>query len=296
MTIHDPRDASDASRPTDAVRLDDVPSLDDLRVEIDRIDTELHGLLLDRGKIIDRLIAVKARQGGGSAFRPGREAEMMRRLVTRHSGILPLDTIESIWRIIIATFTYVQAPYGVHADVAAGDPAMRDSCRFHFGFTVPLTTHDGAMAVIAAVAEASGDLGIIRADGPMATPWWEALADPAAPKIIARLPFVERADRAAGLPLYVVARPLADPSGGDVALYAVTRAAATNANDASGIAIVATCAVGDRIAALVRAPIAETPETVARALGVPRATLAWVGSHARRFEIDEAKTSRSQPR
>ena len=34
---------------------------------------------------------------------------MMRRLVERHRGILPLDTVESIWRVIISTFTFVQA-------------------------------------------------------------------------------------------------------------------------------------------------------------------------------------------
>src|SRR5947209_17596899 len=79
-----------------------------LRQEIDRIDLELHRSLMQRGEIIDRLIAVKARQGGGSAFRPGREAEMMRRLVERHRGLLPLDTVEGIWRIIISTFTFVQ--------------------------------------------------------------------------------------------------------------------------------------------------------------------------------------------
>ena len=35
---------------------------------------------------------------------------MMRRLAERHEGLLPLDTVEGIWRVIIATFTYVQAP------------------------------------------------------------------------------------------------------------------------------------------------------------------------------------------
>src|ERR671925_552703 len=87
-----------------------------------------------RGEIIDRLIAVKKTQESGSAFRPSREAEMMRRLVQRHRGILPLDTVESIWRVIIATFTYVQAPFSVHADVSISETAMRDSARFHFGF------------------------------------------------------------------------------------------------------------------------------------------------------------------
>src|SRR5204863_8539885 len=78
-------------------------SLADLRREIDRIDEAMHALLMERGEIIDRLIAVKQTQESGSAFRPAREAEMMRRLVERHAGILPLDTGESIWRVIIST-------------------------------------------------------------------------------------------------------------------------------------------------------------------------------------------------
>src|SRR5437764_14991016 len=128
------------------------PTLADLRREIDRIDETMHRLLMERGDIIDRLIATKGTQESGSAFRPAREADMMRRLVQRHKGILPLDTAESIWRVIIATFTHVQAPFAVHADVSAGEPAMRDSARFHFGFTVPFLAHMGAGGVAAAVA------------------------------------------------------------------------------------------------------------------------------------------------
>src|SRR6516162_4346903 len=110
-----------------------TPSLDDLRREIDRIDADMHALLIERGEIIDHLIAVKKTEETGSAFRPAREAEMMRRIVERHHGSLPLDTVESIWRVIISTFTYIQSPFAVHADLSAGDALMRDSARFHFG-------------------------------------------------------------------------------------------------------------------------------------------------------------------
>src|ERR1700754_1746129 len=103
------------------------PTLADLRREIDRIDEAMHRLLMERGDIIDTLIATKKPADSGSAFRPAREADMMRRLVERHKGILPLDTAESIWRVIIATFTYVQAPFSLHADLSAGEAAMRDS-------------------------------------------------------------------------------------------------------------------------------------------------------------------------
>ena len=138
-------------------------SLADLRREIDRIDEQMHALLIERGQIIDRLIAVKKTEETGSAFRPAREAEMMRRLVARHHGNLPLDTAESIWRVIISTFTYVQTPFSVHADLSAGDALMRDSARFHFGFTVPFVPHMGASSVVEAVTESKGDLGLIPA-------------------------------------------------------------------------------------------------------------------------------------
>src|SRR5579871_476788 len=146
-------------------KLPDKPALADLRAEIDRIDESMHHLLMQRGEIIDRLISVKRSQEVGSAFRPAREADMMRRLVKRHKGILPLDTAESIWRVIIATFTYVQAPFAVHADFSAGESAMRDCERFHFGFTVPLVGHMGPKGVLASIAAASGDLGLIPVRG-----------------------------------------------------------------------------------------------------------------------------------
>ena len=80
-------------------------TLQDLRQEIDRIDEEMHRLLMARGDIISTLISVKKTQEVGSAFRPARETDMMRRLVERHKGVLPLDTVESIWRVIISAFT-----------------------------------------------------------------------------------------------------------------------------------------------------------------------------------------------
>lgn len=205
------------ARPDDRAALE----LSALRQNIDRIDESVHRLLIERGAIIENLIATKTRQGGGSAFRPGREAEMMRRLVQRHTGLLPLDTIESIWRTIIGTFTYVQSNYSVHVDVSAGDAAMRDSARFHFGFTAPYVPHHGPQAVIDAVEGSVGDLGLLRVAGGVGDgAWWSRLTDPVAPKIIARLPFVDRPDHPAGIPLFVVSKPLAEAAATDVQLFA----------------------------------------------------------------------------
>jgi chorismate mutase len=266
-------------------------TLADLRDEIDRIDACLHDMLMQRGEIIDRLIAVKARAGGGSAFRPGREADMMRRLVERHKGILPLDTVESIWRIIISTFTFVQAHYSVHADVSRGDAQMRDCCRFHFGFTVPYVTHADTPGVIDAVAAASGDLGLVSVEtDAKAGAWWQKLVPPAAPKIIARLPFVERRDHPAGLPLFVIAKPVEDGAARDVVLYAVTlRRWRTDIAEVAHQAKVELIAADAAHRSLLIAADGTTPTAALHEVFARRQTeiedIAEVGSHAARFDF-----------
>ena len=273
------------------------PNLDDLRKEIDRIDEAMHQLLMERAEIIDRLIAVKNSQESGSAFRPAREAEMMRRLVKRHKGILPLDTAESIWRVIISTFTYVQAPFSLHADLSAGDALMRDSARFHFGFTVPFVPHMGASGVVAAVSASKGDLGLVAAIAvPGAGAWWSALEFDAAPKIIARLPFVERADHPAALPVFVISRVAADAMATEAGVWSV-RVAGWGAKPAQALStLVDFVAVPDRAfdgaALLVTLPQGVSLDEVSDALVKAGATVrstALVGSHATRYTVAAEK-------
>ena len=273
------------------------PSLDELRKEIDRIDESMHKLLIERSEIIGTLISVKKSGATGSAFRPAREADMMKRLVQRHKGILPLDTVESIWRVIIATFTYVQAPFSVHADLSPGDAAMRDSARFHFGFTVPFVPHMGASGVVAAVSESKGDLGLVPAVAVAgAGAWWTALEFDTAPKIIARLPFVERADHPAGLPVFVLSRVAADAMATEAAVWSV-RVSGWSASAAQALATQADyIAVPDRAfdgaALLVTLPKETGLDAVSAALvkaGASVRSAALVGSHATRYTVPAEK-------
>jgi chorismate mutase len=270
------------------------PSLADLRREIDRIDTAMHELLIERGEIIDQLIAVKKTEETGSAFRPAREADMMRRLVRRHHGSLPLDTAESIWRVIISTFTYVQAPFAVHADLSAGDALMRDSARFHFGFTVPFVPHMGAATVVEAVTASKGDLGLVPAFAIAGGgPWWTALEFASAPKIIARLPFVERADHPAALPVFVISRVAADAMVTETEVWSM-RVSGWSARGVQALAELAdVIAVPDRAfdgAALLVSVASGGIEAVHAAvvkIGASIRASALVGGHATRYTIPE---------
>ena len=267
-------------------------SLADLRRDIDRIDEAMHALLIERGEIIDRLIAVKKTQESGSAFRPVREADMMRRLVQRHHGSLPLDTVESIWRVIISTFTYVQAPFAVRADLSAGDALMRDTARFHFGFTVPFVAHMGAASVVEAVSESKGDLGLVPAFAfAGAGPWWTALEFAAAPKIIARLPFVERSDHPAGMPVFVISRVAADAMVTETEVWSVRVSGWSAASVGRLAGLADAIAVPDRAfdgAALLVSVAQGGIDPVADALlrtGASIRSRALVGSHATRYTV-----------
>src|SRR4051812_38789607 len=281
--------ATMAQEPTKA-----APALAELRKEIDRIDEAMHGLLMERGEIIDRLISVKRSQETSSAFRPAREAEMMRRLVDRHRGILPLDTAESIWRVIIATFTYVQAPFSVHADLSAGEAVMRDSARFHFGFTVPFVPHVGAAGVVEAVSESKGDLGLVPAFATTHGAWWTALEFASAPKIIARLPFLHRTDHPAPLNVFVVSRAAADAMATEIETWSLRVAGWSAKAAAAASALAETIAVPDRAfdgaALLISVPaggdLADIKNAIVKA-GVTVRSAALVGSHATRYTVPE---------
>lgn len=251
---------------------DQEAALAELRQDIDRIDRDMHGLLMERGRIIDRLIAAKGGTAAtGSAFRPEREASMMRMMAQRHDGGLPFDAVEGIWRIIISTFTNLQAPFSVHADMSGDAAAMRDTARFHFGFTVPFLGCADAAAAIGAVAGSRGDLGLVPILGAHAA-WWQALEPEDAPKIIAHLPFVHRPDHPAAYPTLVLAKSVSGEGLGAVVLYSVQGGTDRwGAFDAQGGCIVARAGED----ALIAVPRDVPADEVARRLG----SAVLVGSH-----------------
>ncbi|MGH6962604.1 MAG: chorismate mutase, partial [Dongiaceae bacterium] len=80
-------------------------AIDDLRRQIDEIDTHLHDLLIRRSAVVAEIGALKGDGGEGNRngfFRPGREALIIRRLVERHRGSLPRATIVRMWREMLS--------------------------------------------------------------------------------------------------------------------------------------------------------------------------------------------------
>jgi hypothetical protein len=181
----------------------------------------------------------------------------------------------------------------VHADLSAGEAVMRDSARFHFGFTVPFLSHVGAAGVVAAVSQSRGDLGLVPAFALAGAPaWWTSLEPATAPKIIARLPFVDRMDHPAALPVFVISRAAADAMVREVETWSV-RVAGWGAAGARAIEHLAELiAVPDRAfdgaALLISVPQGGSFAAITDALvkaGASVRSAALVGSHATRYTV-----------
>jgi chorismate mutase len=203
-----------------------TPTLDDLRREIDEIDEAIHALLLRRTEVVQEVGRVKP--PGRPFIRPGREAEIVRNLVARHSGVFPLQALIRIWREMVSAFTRVQGPLGV-AVVCPDDQRspLWDNARDHFGSATPAIAVNTPMAALRAVSDGTATVAVVpwpEEDDNDA--WWRFLVspDPKTPRIIARLPFLrqvgQQVGREGGDALVLAAVP-AEATGDDRTLLAV---------------------------------------------------------------------------
>lgn len=194
-------------------------SLDQARRQIDEVDDRLHDLLMRRAELVESIAQLK-RSDKVEPFRPGREAQILRRLVGRHRGGFPRPAVVRIWREILGGTVAMQSRLSVAVCRECWDLA-----RGHFGSQAPLLAVASPDEVIAAVAEGRATVGVLPLpeDGDF-DPWWLRFATESAgkPRVIARLPFGTAGNAIdACQDGFVVAAMEADPSGDDCTLLAI---------------------------------------------------------------------------
>ena len=208
----------------------DAPGLEQLRQEIDAIDTDLHGLIRRRAALVGQISAAKP--SGGLAMRPGREAMILRRRVAQHDSAFPVAAVYRMWREMMSAFTLMQTP-GLRVAVCrpADQPGYWDVARDHFGCQVPLVAYESPAQVLAEVRNSPTTIGLVPAPLEADTaPWWPLLAggEPTLPNVVACLPFLVMPNaRARGISALVLARIEPEESGEDRALIAVGGGKAT---------------------------------------------------------------------
>lgn len=170
------------------------PDLKGLRRRLDEIDDKLQDLLIDRAQVVS-LVAASKKDGDQPAFQPAREAEIIRRLVWRHHGALPVATLIRMWREMLAATVRLQSPFSVAVFAPPDRPGFWDLARDHYGSNTPMSGYDTVSEVIRAVTSGTGSVGVLplpKVGDP--DPWWPELpsTDNNAPRVVARLPFGAR--------------------------------------------------------------------------------------------------------
>jgi chorismate mutase / prephenate dehydratase len=196
----------------DGWRLGDLPAL---RAELDRIDNAVHDLLMRRAKVVELV----ARSGKPAAFRPGREASIIRRLLARHQGALPAASVVRIWRELLAATTAMQGGFSLSVCDADQGAPMTQLAREHFGALTPLRACASAGQALVDVSEGAASVAVLPYPSDSDT-WWVALLHHE-PRlyVIARLPFWHpRPVGAPGAQALVVAATPADASAADRSL------------------------------------------------------------------------------
>lgn len=190
-------------------------SLAAIRRAIDSVDEQIHDLLMQRADLVAEVAHAKLQEGGAAApvFRAGREAEILRRLVSRNRPPLPADLVVRLWREIMVTSSRLQGPLTVAVCKAAG----ADLAAEHFGAAV-LRPVKSMAAVLAAVAKGRAQLGVLPLSG-----WWHRR--PPDVRILAGLPFLRMgpsSQRRGGPAVVVIGRQDFEPSSDDALYVAVT--------------------------------------------------------------------------
>jgi chorismate mutase len=194
-----------------------IEDLNQLRESIDVLDNEILKALAQRMKLSDRVIAAK---NGVAAFRPGREAALVRELAAtaKADGLnIAPEVILCVWRQIMAASLGRQ-----NGDQACGvhHKAM-PAAAWHMGSALSAFVSDDIAWLIETLAAGRCRYVLVPAHDDNNRDLLACLDQHHHLKIIARTPLYSIRSVQ---PAFIIADYLPDSSGDDISLYAVRTA------------------------------------------------------------------------
>lgn len=201
-----------------------APSLEAVRQRIDAIDAELLRLLDERAGLAHAVAAAKAAAGDAGKFglRPGREAQIVRKLLAAPRKAATPALVVRVWRELMAESLALQGPFRL-AVWGGKDPGRAaELARLRFGAAPPLGQVAKPEEALAE-AKVTGGVAVLALTRDSA--WWGRLLAEPRLKVFAALPCLAAWGPMAAL---AVAEVEVEPTGDDVTFW-VTDAAGSAA-------------------------------------------------------------------
>ncbi|WP_374470931.1 chorismate mutase [Phenylobacterium sp.] len=191
------------------------PSLDEVRARIDVIDAELLRLLDERAGLAKVVAAAKAAAGEAGRFglKPGREAQVLRRLLAQPRAGASAALVVRVWREMIGESLKLQGPF--HLAVWGGrDPGRAvELARLRFGAAPPLRQVGKPEE---AIAQARTPGGVAVAALTPDNAWWGRLLAEPRLRVFAALPCLAAWGPMSAL---AVGEVEVEPTGDDVTFW-----------------------------------------------------------------------------
>ena len=213
------RHANSSTFATNMTNSDVVPTLSTLRLEIDGIDDALHDLLMRRAGVVQRVAELG--RAGKIPFRPGREANILARLLARHGGPLPRHAVVRWWREMFAAHISIETAFTIAVCDPGGTGPYAAAAREHFGALTALRVHPSPAQALGDVSRGLATAAVLPMpveEEPSQAAWWVALLHRDEPRIhvVGRLPFwAPRPEGSPTVQALVVAAAAPDPSLND---------------------------------------------------------------------------------
>ncbi|MCB1557875.1 MAG: chorismate mutase, partial [Alphaproteobacteria bacterium] len=202
--------------------------LDKIRQKIDSLDDQIHDLLLERADLV-MAISEEKKKAGIQIVQPAREARMIRRLMERHRGPLPEETIVRIWRELVSSVSLLQTGLSVVVYVPEDIPEYWDMARDYFGSVLPMQRADKQIHALNMVREGKLTFAVLpypEISEANDDSWWHTVIDAVIQgeelSIIQRLPFGYKENfNFEQHPTLVISKSKFGPSDDDISLIGI---------------------------------------------------------------------------
>ena len=140
--------------------MSDLPSLSDLRDQIDALDSEIIEKISQRARCAMQVAEVKTAAGESAFYRPEREAQVLRRVMDRNQGPLDNEEMARLFREVMSACLALEKPVSV-AYLGPEGTFTQEAALKHFGHSAVSVPKSAIDEVFRDVIAGSCNYGVV---------------------------------------------------------------------------------------------------------------------------------------